>query len=86
MKKENDGLAKVAEVRLKFRTADATIDRRLKAGLIPPPVTTILGTRYWSRSEIDAVEGAMLRGAHQEEIKSLVASLKAARSAASLAA
>lgn len=55
--------------------------RAIKAGLLPPPIK-IGEASAWPSDEIDAVNRAFIAGKSEDEIKTLVSSLVAARSQA----
>jgi prophage regulatory protein len=70
------------EVRALSGLSRSTIYLRIAEGLFPKPI--LLGPRMvgWGELEVAAVNAARIRGASDEEIRSLVASLIAARQGA----
>ncbi len=55
----------------------------IKRGLIPPPVAIGTRARAWPENEINAVVAARIAEKSEDEIRSLVAELVAARKGAS---
>ena len=70
------------EVKAVSGLSRSTIYLRISEGLFPRPL--LLGRRMvgWPESEIGAVNAARIRGASDQEIRALVASLVAARQGA----
>jgi prophage regulatory protein len=68
-----------SEVLIKFGLPRSTFHSRIKAGLMPPPIS--LGARAvgWLSTEIDLVLAAMIAGQDQGQIKQLVTALVAKR-------
>jgi len=78
----SERILRFPEVRALSGLSRSTIYLRIAEGLFPKPIP--LGPRMvgWRESEVAAVNAARIRGAGDEEIRSLVASLVAARQGA----
>ena len=59
-----------------------TIWRRIKAGLLPPPVKTGPNSTRLFAGELEIIDQAILSGATESEIKALVRNIVAARQVA----
>lgn len=78
----SERILRFPEVRALSGLSRSTIYLRIAEGLFPKPI--LLGPRMigWRESEVAAVNTARIRGASDEEIRPLVASLVAARQGA----
>lgn len=75
-------LIRFATVREITGLARSTIYLRISEGLFPPAVTLGSQSVAWPESEITAINAARIRGADEDQIRALVASLVAARKSA----
>lgn len=71
-------------VSVRQRAADCDLDnstiwRHVRKGLLPAPVRLTAGTTRFPRRELDAVDRARLAGATDNDIRTLVKELAAAR-------
>lgn len=57
----------------------STVWRHVKAGLLPEPIRITAGTSRFPAHELAAVDRAILSGADNAAIRTLVSSLRAAR-------
>ncbi len=64
-----------AEVLKQCCFSNTTLHERIKAGLIPPPVSVGDRAVRWVQHEIDSVLAAMVAGKSKQEIRDLVTDL-----------
>lgn len=68
-------------VRIAMGWANSTLYQKIKDGLFVPPVKIGPRSSGWPSDEVAAVQGAIIAGADEDEVRSLVAKLVAHRSA-----
>lgn len=74
------------ELAARYGQSRVTPWRKVRAGMLPPPVKLSPGCTRWPTHEIEAIDRARLAGADDEAVRKLVAELVAARTAQKVAA
>ncbi len=69
------------ELAARYGQSRVTPWRRVRAGMLPPPIRLSAGCTRWPAHEIEAIDSARLAGADDEGIRKLVVELVAARTA-----
>lgn len=69
------------ELAARYGQSRVTPWRKVRAGMLPPPIRLSPGCTRWPAHEIEAIDRARLAGADDEGIRKLVVDLVAARTA-----
>jgi prophage regulatory protein len=77
-----DRFLRLPEVRRITAVSRSTIYLKIAQGLLPPPISLGARTIAWRESEIATMNAARVRGASDDELRSLVVSLCVARKTA----
>lgn len=74
------------ELAARYGQSRVTPWRKVRAGMLPPPIRLSAGCTRWPAHEIEAIDRARLAGADDEAVRKLVVELVAARTAQRVAA
>lgn len=72
-------ILRLPQVKIQTGCSRSTIYMRITEGLFPKPIKLGMRSVGWPASEIDILNSARIAGKNDEEIRSLVSKLEAAR-------